>query len=176
MNMSNLKNLFNNVLDTVTEKGKEYAEKGKEYADIALDKTKIAGRTAKLGLEIATEKETLRKAYTELGQLYYESCAETAEGVFAPVCQEIEAIALHIQELEAERDCLKAELKSKGEPDVDISFEEVVEEDEKQGDAADVVVKVVVETAETVAEKVEDVAEKVEDVVENVVEKITGED
>ena len=82
MDFNHLKDILSSVVGTVSVKGKEFAE-------VAVDKTKAAGRVAKASLELTAEKETLKKAYAELGQAYYENCREGAEGVFQQLCEEI---------------------------------------------------------------------------------------
>ncbi len=132
MDLEQVKNILSSVLGTVS-------EKGKEYAGVAMDKTKAAGRLAHLSLELTSEKEALRKAYAEIGQAYYEGHRESAEGVFVQLCEEVDTVKARVSAMEAEIAELKSSLHAAGtadEPDVDVTFESVVEEDEKQGEAA----------------------------------------
>lgn len=125
MDFNHLKDILSSVVGTVSVKGKEFAE-------VAVDKTKAAGRVAKASLELTAEKETLKKAYAELGQAYYENCREGAEGVFQQLCEEIALVAERIAALEAEVEELKAGLRPNEEADVEVTFEEVVEETEAE--------------------------------------------
>ena len=76
---------FKEVLDNLK-------SKGTEYAGIAVDKTKDAARIAKLTVDIGSEKEALKRAFVELGKAYYEENRGTAEGLFAQLCEEVDAV------------------------------------------------------------------------------------
>lgn len=117
MDFDQIKNIFSAV-----------TEKGKEYAGIAVDKTKSAGRIAKLAVEMTGEKEALKKAYVELGKAYYEECRASAAGLFAQLCEEVEAVNARIAAMQAEMDELKSSFSSSGE---DADFEDVVGQDEE---------------------------------------------
>ena len=126
MDFNHLKDILSSVVGTVSVKGKEFAE-------VAVDKTKAAGRVAKASLELTGEKEALKKVYAELGQAYYENCREGAEGVFQQLCEEITLVSERIAALEAEVEELKAGLRPVNEEaDVEVTFEEVVEETEAE--------------------------------------------
>ena len=140
MDFNHLKDILSSVVGTVSVKGKEFAE-------VAVDKTKAAGRVAKASLELTGEKEALKKVYAELGQAYYENCREGAEGVFQQLCEEITLVSERIAALEAEVEELKAGLRPVNEEaDVEVSFEEVVEQAEEEAAVEEEpVVKVTVE-------------------------------
>ena len=150
MDFNHLKDILSSVVGTVSVKGKEFAE-------VAVDKTRAAGRVAKATLELTTEKETLKKAYAELGQAYYENCREGAEGVFQQLCEEISLVTERIAALEAEVEELKAGLRvAAEEADVEVSFEEVVAEAEEEN-AVEIVVEEPIQVEVTV--KVEETGE-----------------
>ena len=140
MDFNHLKDILSSVVGTVSVKGKEFAE-------VAVDKTKAAGRVAKASLELTGEKEALKKVYAELGQAYFENCREGAEGVFQQLCEEITLVSERIAALEAEVEELKAGLRPVNEEaDVEVSFEEVVEQAEEEAAVEEEpVVKVTVE-------------------------------
>lgn len=96
--------------------------KGSEYAGLAVDKTKDAARLAKLTVELNSEKEALKKSFVELGKAYYEEHRGAAEGLFAQLCEEVDAANARIGAMEAEIAGLKGSFKSE-EP---ASFEDVV--------------------------------------------------
>lgn len=111
------------------------AEAGKAAADTAVKQTKTAAAMGKTKLAIASEEDKLKKAYTELGRLFYrdyEAQAETELDEYLPwidKCAEAKAqIAVLTEELEA----LKAEAAKKEEPTV----EAVVEAEEEPEDPA----------------------------------------
>ncbi|MBE6969645.1 MAG: hypothetical protein E7442_05955 [Ruminococcaceae bacterium] len=150
MDFNHLKDILSSVVGTVSVKSKEFAE-------VAVDKTKAAGRVAKASLELTAEKETLKKAYAELGQAYYENCREGAEGVFQQLCEEIGVVNDRIAALEAEVEELKAGLRAGAEEaDVEVSFEEVVAEAEEEN-AVEIVVEEPIQVEVTV--KVEETGE-----------------
>ena len=111
---------FKRVLDNLK-------SKGSEYAGFAVDKTKDAARIAKLAVDIGSEKEALKRAYVELGKAYYEENRGTAEGLFAQLCEEVDAVNARIEGMQAEMDQLKGTFK----PDEAPDFESVVSADEE---------------------------------------------
>ena len=113
-------------LDSIKEAISGLKARGTEYAGNAMDKTKDAARIAKLTLSLGTEKESLKKAYLELGKAYYEEHHGDAEGLYAQLVEEVDAVNKRIEEMQTEIDTLKASLK----PAEDANFEEVVAQDE----------------------------------------------
>ncbi|MBQ3277279.1 MAG: hypothetical protein IJH47_09560 [Oscillospiraceae bacterium] len=102
-------------------------EKGTEYAGIAVGKTKDAARIAKLAVDIGTEKEALKRTFVELGKAYYEEHRGTADGLFAQLCEEVDAVNARIKDMQDEMDALKGTFK----PDEAPDFESVVSADEE---------------------------------------------
>ena len=102
-------------------------DKGTEYAGLAMDKTKDAARLARLSVDLGSEKEAQKRAFLELGKAYYEENRGTAEGLFAQLCDEVDAVNARIESLQAEIDALKGTFK----PDEAPDFEEVVAADEE---------------------------------------------
>ena len=101
-------------------------EKGTAAAGKAADKTKDAARMAKLGMELNTEKENLKKAYLELGKAFYEEHRGSAEGLAAQLCEEVSAVTARITSIQSELDGLKESFKPAEEP----AFEDVVDGEE----------------------------------------------
>lgn len=157
MNLASLKEMFNSVVGTVT-------EKGKEYTGAAAEKAKAAGRLAKLTMDLNGEKESLKKAYAAIGQTYFEGNRDDAEGLLSQLCEEAEAVAERIAAMEAEIAELKAGF-APAEEEVEVSFEEVVEEAEKEAECCE-------EAAECCCDKAEEVCDKIEEAVEEAVEKV----
>ena len=100
-------------------------EKGTVLAGVAGEKAKETAKLAKLSVEYSGEKESLKKAYAELGKAYYEKYQGSAEGLFAQLCEEVASVGKRAAALKAELDDLKAALR-----DEDVAFEEVVAEAE----------------------------------------------
>ena len=124
--------LFDQVKDIFS----SLKEKGTEVASTAAGKSKDAARIAKLTVDLGTEKENLKKAYLELGKAYYEENKDSADGLFAQLCEEIAAVAGRIDAMQSELDALKDGFRPAPAPD----FEEVV-----AGEEADIIVEVVEE-------------------------------
>jgi hypothetical protein len=111
------------------------ADKTKAFAAIAADKAKAMGRIAKLTGEINGEKDTMKKAYIEIGKLYYETHRNDSDGFFIQLCDEITVAMESIAAKEAEIAELKASISDfselSGSSDVDVEFESVVAKEEK---------------------------------------------
>ena len=78
------------------------ADSTKELAGKAADKAKSAARIAKLSMEINAEKDSIKKAYLEIGKLYYEMNRDNPDGFFAQLCDEITVANAEIAAKEAE--------------------------------------------------------------------------
>ena len=141
---------FDSLMDTIS----NLRERGAEYANAAMDKTKDAARLAKLTVSLTGEKDALKKAYIELGKAYYEEHHNDAEGLYAQLVEEVDAVNARIDEMQAEIDVSE-----------DASFENVVAQDEDDGDE-DITVEITVEeepeapAAETAEEQPEEHTEE----------------
>lgn len=115
------------VIDTIG----HVAEKTRDLAGTVADKAKDVSRIAKLNIEIAGEKDTIKKAYTEIGKLYYETRKDDPDGFFAQLCEEITVSLGSITAKEAEI----ADIKERGnitDDDIVVEFEEIVAEAENE--------------------------------------------
>jgi hypothetical protein len=130
------------------------AKKAKGLAVYAATKTKQLSRVAKLNVDIASQKDTIKSAYAEIGRLYYEAHKDAPEGFYLQLCQEIDTAQEAIDAMEAEIAQLKEEAAKKAQqasqPAQDADFESVVDEAE-----ADIQVEIVAD------EDVPDVEEKI---------------
>jgi len=117
--------------------------KGSEYAGLAADKTKDAARLAKATVELNGEKEALKRSFVELGKAYYEEHRGSAEGLFAQLCEEVDAVSARIEALQAEIGSLKGSFK----PSPPADFEEVVAAGEEPSEP-DIEVELVEEPAD----------------------------
>ena len=146
---------LDSLMDTIT----NLRERGAEYANVAMDKTRDAARLAKLTVALTGEKDALKKAYIELGKAYYEEHHSDAEGLYAQLVEEVDAVNARIEEMQAEIDSLKGSFHGSE----DASFEDVVAQDE--GDE-DISVEITVEeepeapAAETTEEQPEEHTEE----------------
>lgn len=82
--------------------GKAAAGKARTFAVFAAKKTKHVSRIAKLNVDIAAERDSIKRAYHEIGKLYYETHKEDPEGFFVRLCQDIDHSMASIAEMEAE--------------------------------------------------------------------------
>ena len=126
---------FDSLMDTIT----NLRERGAEYANVAMDKTKDAARLAKLTIALTAEKDALKKAYIELGKAYYKEHHNDAEGLYAQLVEEVDAVNARIEEMQSEIDSLKGSFHASD----DAGFEDVVAQDE--GDGGDISVEITVE-------------------------------
>ncbi len=115
--INELKGAFFNTLGTVVGKTRGFAEK-------AADKAKDVANIAKLNMELGSEKDTIEKAYLEIGKLYYETHKNSPDGFFVQLCDEITLASDNISKILAELDDLKAGLGAKG-GDIEVEFTEV---------------------------------------------------
>ena len=74
-------------------KAKEITESGiakaRELADSGVAKAKEITEIGKLKVSNSTEQEAIRKAYSELGKLYYAERGSAPEAAYADACQRI---------------------------------------------------------------------------------------
>lgn len=71
---------FENIMGRVTDLAQAGAAKAKELAEIA-----------KLKVSNAAEEDTIRKAYIEIGKLYYAERGMAPEAPYAALCEKINA-------------------------------------------------------------------------------------
>jgi len=125
--MKDLSEIKNAVLSSI---GKA-ADAGKDIANKAADKAKSGARIAKLSMEIAGEKENMKKAYIEIGKLYYDTHKDDPEGFFIQLCEEVGLAQKNIADKESEIESLKSDENVPVDVEIDIEFEKVVAEDEE---------------------------------------------
>ena len=129
-----LENFFNKV-SALAHTG---FNRGKELAAEGAAKAKELTEIGKLKVDNATEQEAIKKAYAEIGQLYFAAHAADAEEPYAALCEKILASKAKI-EYNLER---IADIKAAGNV-----------EDEDFADACDVEVEAEAVVEETVAEE-----------------------
>ena len=110
------------------------AEKTRDLAGTAAERTKQVSRIAKLNMDISGQKDTIKKAYAELGKLYYEAHHDSPEGLLAQVCQEIDLANAAIGSMEDEIAQLKQAMAEDDAPAEDADFEAVVDETAAEAD------------------------------------------
>lgn len=136
---------FDNLKEKATDLAQSGVAKSKQLAEIAKLKTANMG-----------EEDTIKKAYVEIGKLYYAEMGHAPEGAYAAACEKITAAKAAI---EANNDRI-AELKE-ATGEVPEEFQEAAEE--------------VQEAAEEVVEEVQEAAEEAVEEVKETIEEIKGE-
>ena len=134
-------------------------EKASDLAQAGVAQSKRLAEIAKLKTANLGEEDNIKKAYVEIGKLYYAEKGHAPEGAYAAACEKITAAKAAI---EANNDRI-AELKETGD-DADVEVVEVI--DEAEVTAADFVD----EAKEAAEEVVEEIKEAVEEVVEEIKE------
>ncbi|MEF9970989.1 MAG: hypothetical protein RSD32_06635 [Oscillospiraceae bacterium] len=129
--MNDIKNAVINTIGTVAGKTRDLAEK-------AADKAKDVTLIAKLNMGLNTEKDTIQKAYLEIGKLYYETRKNSPEGFFSQLCDEITLASENIAKIESKIDELKlGDCKCGKNSDFEVEFTDITEEEAKAPEAAD---------------------------------------
>ncbi len=113
---------FTEIKEKVLSALETVADSTRELAGKAADKAKSAARIAKLSMEINAEKDSIKKAYLEIGKLYYEMNRDNPDGFFAQLCDEITVANAEIAAKEAEIADLK-ENGLGGADDADVEVE-----------------------------------------------------
>lgn len=114
------------ALENLTEKLSELAQTGvaktKELFDVGVSKTKELTEIGRLKVDNASEQEAIKKAYLEIGKLYFAERGMDPEAPYSALCEKIAASKAKI-EYNQER---IADLKAAGAP-ADVEDAEVEE-------------------------------------------------
>ncbi len=98
--------------DTFKEKATDLAQSGvamgKELAQSGVAKSKELAEIGKLKLDNAAEEDAIKKAYIELGKLYYAERGMTPEPAYAALCEKITASKAVIESNDARADEIRA--------------------------------------------------------------------
>lgn len=121
---------FNDFMNKAGAFASKAAGKAKDLAVDAYTKTKQLSRVAKLNMDISGQRDTIRKAYTELGKLYYAAHHEDPESDLAPLCQQIDDANATIATLEEEIAAIKETMTADEKAAVDADFASVVDSTE----------------------------------------------
>ena len=128
--MSDYKSIIMGTLNSLGEKAKDLAESGtvREIYDKGTGKAKALSRITKLTLELNGSSEDLKKAYMEIGKLYYEENCNAPQGFFTPLFEKVKEISGRMDVIDKELSALKEELKAdEGEGE---DFDDVVSKSE----------------------------------------------
>ena len=140
-------------------------EKATDLAQAGVAQSKRLAEIAKLKTANLGEEDTIKKAYIELGKLYYAEKGLSPEGAYAAACEKITAAKAAI---EANNDRI-AELKdSTDDSEVEIVAEAQVITGSDDEVTADDFVDEVKEAAAEIKEVVSDVAEEVKEEIKDI--------
>lgn len=98
-------------------------DRAKDLAQVGVSKSKLMGEIVKLKLANVGEEDNIRKAYIEIGKLYYAERGMAPEPAYAALCEKLTASKVtieenknRIEELKAEGSIQDAEVESVVEP------------------------------------------------------------
>ena len=83
-------------------------DKAKDLAQTGVSKSKQLGEIAKLNLANVAEEDAIKKAYIEIGKLYYAERGMAPEPAYAALCEKITAAKVNIEENKNKVEELKA--------------------------------------------------------------------
>ncbi|BDF67398.1 hypothetical protein CE91St43_13700 [Oscillospiraceae bacterium] len=86
-----------------------FKDKAMDLAQTGVAKSKQLAEIAKLNLANAGEEDNIKKAYIELGKLYYAERGMAPEAAYAALCEKVTAAKVNIEENKARIDELKTE-------------------------------------------------------------------
>lgn len=130
--MADYKNMIKGTLNVLGNKAKNYVESGslKETYDRGTTTAKCYANIAKLNVQINGELEEQKKAFLEIGRLYYDMHRNDPEPRFAGLFEQISEIDTKIETMREELFAAKAAVetaKKSGDISVEIVEEEVTE-------------------------------------------------
>ena len=102
-------------------------DKAKDLAQTGVSKTKQVGEIAKLNLANVSEEDAIKKAYIEIGKLYYAERGMAPEPAYAALCEKITAAKVNIEENKNRVEELKAAVSVVDTP-VEPEVEELAQE------------------------------------------------
>ena len=118
---------FDNLTELATDLAQSVAATSKRLAETGVATSKRLAEIAKLSAANLAEEGGIKKAYVELGKLYYAEHGATPEAGYAAACEKIAAAKAIIQANTDRIAQLKAEAKAAGEEIDEEAVEEAVE-------------------------------------------------
>ena len=141
-------------------------EKATDLAQAGVAQSKRLAEIAKLKTANMGEEDAIKKAYVEIGKLYYAEKGHAPDGAYAAACEKITAAKAAI---EANNDRI-AELKDTTD-DEPVDVVEVIDEAEATAeDFVDEAKEAAAEVAEEIKEAAAEVVEEVKEIVEEIKE------
>ena len=115
-----------------------FKEKATDLVQAGAAQSKRLAEIAKLKTSNLAEEGSIKKAYAELGRLYYAEHGNTPEGAYAAACERITVSRELIQANNDRIAELKSAAEAEGEVIVDADFQDVPEEAAPAEEAAPV--------------------------------------
>lgn len=119
------------ALENLSEKLSELAQTGvaktKELFDVGMAKTKELTEIGRLKVDNASEQEAIKKAYLEIGKLYFAERGMDPEAPYSALCEKIAAAKAKIDYNQERINDLKAAGAPVDEEPEDASVEESIE-------------------------------------------------
>ena len=115
--MADYKSMIKGTISAVGKKAKDYVESGalRDAYDRSSTTARCYANIAKLNLQINGELEEQKKVFIEIGRQYYDQNRDCAEGKFATLFQDLQAIDDRIEVMRTELEAAKAAVEaSKG--------------------------------------------------------------
>lgn len=132
-------------------------EKATDLAQAGVAQSKRLGEIAKLKASNLGEEDTIKKAYVEIGKLYYAEMGHAPEGAYAAACEKITAAKAAIEanneriaELKASEDSAEEEVAVIAD---DVTTDDIVEEIKEEA----------TEVAEEIKEEIADIVEDIKE-------------
>lgn len=130
--MADYKDIIAGTIKNLAGKVKDVAESStvRGLYEHGAERAKSYGAIAKLTLEISGDTEELKRAYTEIGKLYFEENRENPEGFYQALFANVEEINARIHANEDAINEIKAQIEAENAADIDVevgSFEDIVD-------------------------------------------------
>lgn len=126
-----------------------FREKAKDLAQAGVAKSKQLADIAKLKTDSMAEEDAIKKAYIEIGKLYYAERGASPEGAYVASCEKITASKANIEANNAKIAALRAE------GNVTEADEAAAEPDEAAAESAETAAEPAAEPAEPAAPETE---------------------
>ncbi len=105
-----------------------FKEKATDLAQSGVAKSKELAEIGKLKLDNAAEEDAIKKAYIEIGKLYYAERGMTPEPAYAALCEKITASKAVIESNDARADEIRAAGATAAAPEAPVVTEVPAEE------------------------------------------------
>lgn len=86
-----------------------FKDKAIDLAQSGVSKSKQVAEITKLNLNNVAEEDSIKKAYIEIGKLYYAERGMAPEAAYAALCEKITAAKVNIEENKSRIEAIKTE-------------------------------------------------------------------